>query len=334
MVDNVGVAVVGAGFVGGQAHVPAFRKIPGSELVVICDKIESRIKPLSEKYGVKYCLDYEEVLNNPDVDAVVLAVPTPFHAELAIKALEKGKNVLCEMPLAPTIGQIRKMEEAAEKNGVILLPDLNFRFAPIYVMVKEMVKEGTVGKPIAAHYREFIPAAALAQQWPAGSWAWDVGKSGGYPDFTLSVWSIDLLRWLFEDEFADVEWMTNYVPLKEFGGILGYNTMGVLKLRKGTVGSLHFGATVNQLASTSRLELYGDNTAVLHAVWNNKIVVYGSDPEPKELPIEAKGTKMWGHYQIDSHFIECIQQGKKPQVTAEDAVRVKEVAQKMVETPK
>jgi predicted dehydrogenase len=334
MADNVRVAVVGVGFVGGQAHVPAFRKIPGSDMIVLCDKLENRVKALSEKYSVKYCLDYEEILNNPKVDAVVLSVPTPFHFELAIKAMQKGKHVLCEMPLAPTIEQIRKMAETAKKSKVVLMPDLNFRFAPIYIKIKEMINEGVVRNPIATHYREFIPAAALAEQWPAGSWAWDIGKSGGYPDFTLSVWSIDLLRWLFEDEITSVEWMKNYAQLKEFGGILGYNTMGIIKFRKGIVGSLHYGATVNQLASTSRLEVYGDNTNVLHAVWNNKIVLYGSEPEPKEMPVEAKGTRMWGHYQIDNHFIECIQQNRQPQVTAEDAVKAQEIAQKMVEKPK
>jgi predicted dehydrogenase len=334
MADNVRVAVVGVGFVGGQAHVPAFRKIPGSDMIILCDKLENRVKALSEKYSVKYCLDYEEILNNPKVDAVVLAVPTPFHFELAIKAMQKGKHVLCEMPLAPTIEQIRKMAETAKKSKVVLMPDLNFRFAPIYIKVKEMINEDVVRNPIATHYREFIPAAALAEQWPAGSWAWDIGESGGYPDFTLSVWSIDLLRWLFEDEITSVEWMKNYAQLKEFGGILGYNTMGIIKFRKGIVGSLHYGATVNQLASTSRLEVYGDNTNVLHAIWNNKIVLYGSEPEPKEMPVEVKGTRMWGHYQIDNHFIECIQQNRQPQVTAEDAVKAQEIAQKMVEKPK
>jgi predicted dehydrogenase len=334
MADNVRVAVVGVGFVGGQAHVPAFRKIPGSDMIVLCDKIENRVKALSEKYSVKYCLDYEEILNNPKVDAVVLSVPTPFHFELAIKAMQKGKHVLCEMPLAPTIEQISKMAETAKKSKVVLMPDLNFRFAPIYIKVKEMINEGIVRNPIATHYREFIPAAALAEQWPAGSWAWDIGKSGGYPDFTLSVWSIDLLRWLFEDEITSVEWMKNYARLKEFGGILGYNTMGIIKFRKGIVGSLHYGATVNQLASTSRLEVYGDNTNVLHAVWNNKIVLYGSEPGPKEIPVEAKGTRMWGHYQIDNHFIECIQQNKQPLVTVEDAIKTQEIAVKMVEKTK
>jgi len=177
----------------------------------------------------------------------------------------------------------------AEKYGVVLMPVLNFRFAPAYVKAKEMIRSGVVGKPVAVHFREFIQAMDLAKQWPAGSWAWDVKKNGGYPDFTLSVWSIDMLRWMFEKDIESVEWMSNYAKLEEYGDILGYNTMGIIKFSSGIVGSLHYGATVKPSASTSRLEVYGDNTNVLHVIWNNKIVVYGADPELREWDIPASG---------------------------------------------
>ena len=330
MAENVGVAVVGVGFVGGQAHVPSFRKIPGSNLVVLGARTERRVTKLSKKYGIRYCLNYDEILDNPDVNAVVLAVPTPVHYSAAMKAMQKGKHVLCEMPLAATLSQVKEMQRTAEENDVLLMPVLNFRFAPAYVRAKELIESGVVGKPVAIHFREFIPAAALAEQWPAGSWAWDISRSGGYPDFTLSVWSIDLVRWMFEDEIVDVEWMSSYEKLKEHGDVLGYNTMGTIKLSKGIVGSLHYGATVKQSASTSRLEVYGDNTNVLHVVWNNKIVVFGSDPERKEWDIPVRGTKVWGHYQLDNHFVECILQKKEPSVTVEDAIRAQEIAEKMV----
>jgi len=330
--QNVGVAIVGVGFVGGQAHVPSFKKISGSELIVLGARTETRVKPLSEKYDVPYSLDYDQILSNPRVDAVVLAVPTPLHFNSAMKAMEKGKHVLCEMPLAPKITQVKQMQKTAQKKGVILMPVLNFRFAPAYIKAKEMIKAGVVGSPVAVHFREFIPAAALAEQWPAGSWAWDIKVSGGYPDFTLSVWSIDLLRWMFEDEIQSVEWMSSYAKLKEHGDVLGYNTMGTIKLSKGIVGSLHYGATVKESAATSRLEVYGDNTNVLHVVWNNKIIVYGSDPERKEWDIPVSGTKVWGHYQLDSHFIECVLHKKQPLVTVEDAIRAQEIAEKMVKS--
>lgn len=330
MVEKVGVAVVGVGFVGGQAHVPSFKKIEGSDLIALCARTERRVKPLAEQYGVKYYLDYDKLLEDPKLQAVVVAVPTPQHYETALKAIKKGKHVLCEMPIAPTIEKVRELQKAAEDAGVILMPVLQFRFAPIYTKTKEMIKAGMIGKPVAFHFREFIPAASLAEQWPMGSWAWDISQSGGYPDFTLSVWSLDLFRWMFETELKNVEWMGNYAKIEKHGGILGYNTMGVIKLANGMVGSLHYGASVTPSASTSRLEVYGDNTNVLHAIWIDKIMLYGEDPKPQEWNLEVKGTRVWGHRQIDEHFIDCILHNKKPSVTVEDSIKAQEIAQKIV----
>lgn len=334
MSDKVGVAVVGAGFVGGQAHIPSFKKIEGSELVALGARTEKHVKPLAEQFGVKYYLDYDKLLEDPKIQAVVLAVPTPMHFDLAMKAIKKGKHVLCEMPLAETIDKVKELQKAAEKAKVILMPILQFRFAPIYTKTKEMIESGMIGKPIAFHFREFIPASSIAEQWPAGSWAWDIEKSGGYPDFTLSVWSIDMFRWLFKSEIENVQWMANYPKFDKYGGILGYNTMGVVKLSNGAVGSLHYSASVTPSASTSRLEVYGDNTNVIHAIWFNKILLYGAGQQPQEWDLDVKGTRVWGHRQLDEHFIDCVLHNKKPQVTPEDAMKAEEVALKIVKNIK
>jgi predicted dehydrogenase len=334
MADKVGVAVVGVGFVGGQAHVPSFKKIEGSELIALGATTEKRVKPLAEQYGVKYYLDYDKLLEDPKIQAVALAVPTPMHFDLAMKAMKRGKHVLCEMPLAPTIDKVKELQKTAEKNKVILMPILQFRFAPIYTKTKEMIESGLIGKPVAFHFREFIPASSIAEQWPAGSWAWNIEKSGGYPDFTLSVWSIDMFRWLFKSEIENVQWMASYPKLEKYGGILGYNTMGVVKLSNGAVGSLHYSASVTPSASLSRLEVYGDNTDVIHAINFNKILLYGSGEQPQEWNLDVKGTRVWGHRQLDEHFIDCVLHNKKPQVTAEDAIKAEEVALKIVKNIK
>lgn len=334
MSEKVGVAVVGVGFVGGQAHVPSFKKIEGSDLIALGATTEKRVKPLAEQYGVKYYLDFDKLLEDPKIQAVVLAVPTPMHFDLAMKAMKKGKHVLCEMPLAPTIDKVKELQKTAEKNKVVLMPVLQFRFAPIYAKTKEMIESGLIGKAVAFHFREFIPASSIAEQWPAGSWAWNIEKSGGYPDFTLSVWSLDMFRWLFKSEIENVQWMASYPKLEKYGGILGYNTMGVVKLSNGAVGSLHYGASVTPSAALSRLEVYGDNTDVIHAINFNKILLYGSGEQPQEWNIDVKGTRVWGHRQLDEHFIDCVLHHKKPQVTAEDAMKAEEVALKIVKSMK
>ncbi len=330
MSGKVGVAVVGVGFVGGQAHVPSFKKIEGSELVALGATSEKRVRPLAEALGVKYYLDYDALLSDSKVSAVALAVPTPSHYDLAIRAILKGKHVLCEMPLAPKLELVRELQRAADEHDVILMPVLQFRFAPIYVKTKETIDSGAIGKPVAFHFREFIPAPSIAEQWPMGSWAWNIEKSGGYPDFTLSVWSIDMIRWMFGAEITNVTWSSSYPRLERFGGILGYNTMGLVKLSNETVGSLHFSASVCPSASTSRLEVYGDNTSVIHAIGYNRLALLQGNSQPQETTLDVKGTKVWGHRQMDEHFIRCIRENKQPLVTVDDAIKAQEVAQKMV----
>lgn len=327
---QVGVGVVGVGFVGGQAHAPAFRKISNSKLVGLSARTERRVKPLAERYGVKYFLDHMELIRNPEVDAIVVATPTPLHYEVVKAAIDKGRHVMCEMPLTATVKETEDLGRLAEKAGVLLMPVLNFRFTPNYVKAKELLGKGTIGDPVAVCFREFIPAKDQSAQWPAGSWAWDKSESGGYPDFTLSVWSIDLLRWLFEAEYAEVEWKTNYIPLEQFGGTLGYSTMGLIKMTNGVVGSLYYSSMASTTAGTSRLEVVGKNTFALQADWNNSLTLIGEEPARQEWKFREEGTKVWGHYQIDEHFIKCVLGEQKPQITVKDAMKAQEIAAKMV----
>lgn len=327
---KIGVAVVGLGFVGGKAHVPAFKKIQNAELVAVVDVEEERARKVATKHNVRYYLDPKEAMRNSRIDAVVIAVPTPFHYELVSEAISTGKHVLCEMPLTPTIPESKKLGEIAEEAGVILMPDLNFRFTPNYVKVKEVIEQGTIGKPLAITYNEFIPAKDLALQWPANSWAWNIETSGGYPDFTLSVWSIDLVTWLLNSEIIDVKWISNYSRLKGIDNFLGYNTIGIVEFSNDTVGILHYSSTVAVGDGTSRLEIYGNNMKTLTTKGNNHLVL-SEEGTKREWMFREKGTKVWGHYQIDSYFIDCILQRKKPTINVRDAIKAQKVAAQISE---
>ncbi|MFH0849160.1 MAG: Gfo/Idh/MocA family oxidoreductase [archaeon] len=328
--DQVGVGILGVGFVGGQAHAPAFKKIPGSKLIGLAAKTEQRVRPLAEKYDVEYFLDYMDLIRRPDVDAVVVATPTPSHYEQAKAAIECGKHVMCEMPLASTIAQVHELGKLAEKAGVIMMPVLNFRYVPNYVRAKELLNQGAIGSAMAVCFREFIPARDLAAQWPRESWAWDKAISGGYPDFTLSVWSIDLLRWLLGTEYAETEWKTNYIPLEEFGGILGYTTVGLARMTNGVVCSLLYSCMTSTTAPSSRLEIFGKSTATLCAEWNNSLILTKEEPARQEWRFKEQGTRVWGHYQMDEHFISSVLGKTEPEVTIEDGRKAQEIAAKMV----
>jgi predicted dehydrogenase len=260
---------------------------------------------------------------------VVVSVPTFLHPQFAKDAMKAGKHVLCEMPLGPTMAETKEVVEEAERAGVVFMPSLNYRFTPNFVKAKSLIEKGLLGKPVAAFYREFIPATVLAEQWPAKSWAWDDKKSGGGPGFTLSVWSIDLLRWLLRAEVVDVHSTWNEPVLQAFGGTIGYCSLSVLKFSNGTVATLQFSGLVRPAIGISRLEIVGDNTSSLTATNNDAITFYGEDPHEQHWDLREPGSRVWGHYQEDQHFVDCILNKKQPIITGEDAIKAQEVATKI-----
>jgi len=260
-------------------------------------------------------------------------MPTPLHAKASLAAIEAGKHVLCEMPLAANMEDADRLLAAAQKAGVILMPSLNFRFTPNYVKAKAMIEQGVVGKPSSAIYREFISARDLADQWPASSWMWKLAESGG-PLYTLSVWSIDLLRWLFQTEIVEVHSAVKYSKLEKFGGTLGYDASATVRLANGIVGSLQYSGNVTRVSSTSRLEVVGDSNCLLDATWNDKLTVFGEDPAKTEWNVGEPGPRMWGHQQMDEYFVRCIQQGQAPSITPQDGRRAMEIALQIVQAAK
>jgi predicted dehydrogenase len=329
--SEVGIGIVGLGFVGERAHLSSFRSIPGAKLVAVADVDMERVKRAVEKFYLKSAYSsHIDLVRDPEVDAVVISAPTFLHRQIAVDAARAGKHILCEMPLAPTLHEAQEIVDEAEAAGVIFMPSLNFRFTPNYVKVKELMASGLIGVPVAAFYREFIAAEELAQQWPANSWAWDKEKSGGGPGFTLSVWSVDLLRWLLQADVVEVHSSLRDVVLKQFGGTIGYNRLAVLEFSNGVVARLEFSGLVRPAMSVSRLELLCDSMNSLVTEGNDRVILCGAEPDRQEWIFREKGPRVWGHLQEDQHFVESILMKRRPTVTPEDALKAQEAAARIV----
>lgn len=324
----------GLGFVGGAAHVPSFRKVPDSKLLGVVarkGRESERIAiQLKEKYGINVYYDWDAVCVDPNVDAVCIAVPTPDHYELAKRAIEGGKHVFLEMPMAPELQKAEELGRLAEGKGVVLMPILNFRHAPGYVKAKELLEVGAIGKPIALTFREFIAAEDLARQWPLSSWAWDIKKSGGYPDFTLSVWSLDMFRWFFKTEIENVKWAACYMPVEGVDSFKGYQTVGIIRLKNGVVGNLIYGSSVAKGQDTSRFEVFGNNGKTIVVDWSDKITLYGKGDEKELWKLEPKGPEVWGHKQLIAHFVQACLGKEKPEITYKDAIAAQKWSAKIV----
>ena len=318
---KLGVCVVGLGFVGGQAHAPSVNKIENAELVAVCDMNDKLATKFSTKYGCRKYLSTKEALEDDDIEAVIIAVPNPYHHDVAMEFINAGKHVLLEMPLGVNMEQTKNIIDAAKKAGVTLMPSLNFRFAPIYQKIKEMIdKEKVLGSgPVAIHYREYISANLLAMQWPPNSWAWDKNKSGG-PLFTLSVWSIDLFRWLLGSELKQLHAVAENHKLTKYDGTHGYMGYAVAEFANGTISSMQYSGGVCKDQTIVTMELVGENTNMLTAIDTHTIKLNTDDVHETVTKVDVSGPRVWGHYQEDEHFVTSVLAGKAPEITPEDGL--------------
>lgn len=125
------VGIIGCGGIANGKHLPSLSKLDQVELVAFCDIVQERAEEAKEKYGsaeAQVYTDYQELLQDETIDIVHVLTPNISHAEISIAALESGKHVMCEKPMAKTSAEAQKMLEAAERTGKKLTIGYNNRF--------------------------------------------------------------------------------------------------------------------------------------------------------------------------------------------------------------
>ncbi|MBC7254842.1 MAG: Gfo/Idh/MocA family oxidoreductase [Chloroflexi bacterium] len=142
---DIGVVVVGTGFIG-PVHIEALRRI-GARVVGVCDVAQEKAKQVAQEWGLpKVYFRYEDVLADPDVQMVHLCTPNRLHYGQAKAALQAGKHVLCEKPLAMNSAESAELVALAAKSGRVAAVDYNLRFYPLAIEARNMVQRGDVGE--------------------------------------------------------------------------------------------------------------------------------------------------------------------------------------------
>ncbi len=140
------VGVIGYGYWGPNL-VRNFMLAPGSAVARVCDLREERLTPLHKVYpGLKTCNRTHELINDPEIDAVVIATPVSSHFELALAALQAGKHVLVEKPIASTSDQARTLVDEAAARKLVLLVDHTFVYTDAVRKIREMIASGQLGQ--------------------------------------------------------------------------------------------------------------------------------------------------------------------------------------------
>jgi len=144
----VRVGLIGAGRMGSFHGETVAQRIPGATLIAVADPVPGAAEKLAAKLGAqKSYTDPQAMLNDPDIDAVVIASPARTHAELIVAAAKAGKGVFCEKPMAVTLEEADKAINAAEEAGVTLQVGFNRRFVSGFTAAYEEIKAGKIGVP-------------------------------------------------------------------------------------------------------------------------------------------------------------------------------------------
>lgn len=202
---TVNVAVVGLGFMG-VTHLRAYLANPLARIVAVCDAVRVPVNGVLAGVSgnikksddidlgpdVRVYRTTEDLLADPDVELVDLCTPTPLHAPQVIAALNSGKHVICEKPLARTSAEAREILQVAANSPGILMPAFCMRFWPGWSWLKQVVDDQSYGKVLAARFRRDSAMPAWSQQ---GTYSGSQDLGGAL--FDLHIHDADFVNHLF-----------------------------------------------------------------------------------------------------------------------------------------
>ena len=192
MTQRVRWGLIGAGDIAEKRVAPALGQAERSELVAVSRRQEARAEDFARRFGIERVHGrWEDLVTDPEVDAVYVATPVDLHARMAVAAAEAGKHVLCEKPMALTVADCDRMIEAAERSGVRLGVAYYRHLYPIVLRTKELLGSGRLGRPVLAR----VEACERFDPPPDDPRAWllDPDRSGGGPMFDFGCHRIEVL---------------------------------------------------------------------------------------------------------------------------------------------
>jgi myo-inositol 2-dehydrogenase/D-chiro-inositol 1-dehydrogenase len=186
--DSVRVGLIGAGRIA-QVHAAAYQRIARGSIVSVTDPILPAAQKMSAEHGYELSPTFGDILADDSIDAVLLATPNFLHADQTIQALEAGKHVFCQKPIALTLPDADRVVAAAKANDRILQFGFMLRFTPPIPQLHDRLVAGELGSLIAAQ-------AAVFGWEPSNDWFYDPKNGGGVILDTLVHFG-DLVLWLF-----------------------------------------------------------------------------------------------------------------------------------------
>jgi predicted dehydrogenase len=333
--------VIGAGAVARLRHIPAFQEAARrgtAELVALCDPVARALDAAGDEAGIgaRY-RDYQDVLARDDIDLVTIATPNSLHEPIAIAALQAGKHVLCEKPLALTLDGARRMAAAAQDSGLVNSVNYRYRWVPSARYLKELLEGGEVGD-VRQIFMNYFNASVLDPSAPM-QWRQTRTEGGGILAdigshlIDLSLWWLGPIRRVR----CDLRTFTRERP--DTGG--GLTPVDVddaatcqLEFASGTFGVLNASGLCLGRLNHQRIEVYGTTGGVVYEIarpgdiGGDVFHACFGDAQHRLVGMAPARTPPWfTGTPLDAflEFFQAIHDGREAPVTFADAVRVQAV---------
>jgi UDP-N-acetylglucosamine 3-dehydrogenase len=293
-VNEVNVGVIGVGAMG-YHHARVYSQLENAKLMAISDLMREKADEVSKEYNAQGFVDYMDILKMPEIEAVSVCVPTTHHFNVVMDAIEHGKHVLVEKPIAFTLREAEAMVKAAKDEGVKLATGHVERFNPAVGKAKELIKNDVIGEVVSASAKRVGPFPPRIK---------DVGVI-----IDLAIHDVDIMFHLFDSPvsriYANMGSRLEKCEYEDHAEIMS-------SFKNGIIGMLE----VNWLTpyKKRKLEVTGVDGIISIDYIDQTVNVYGKSTQ--NVDIEYKEPLK----EELSSFLSAVSNGEEPKITGEDGI--------------
>ncbi len=324
MSTPIGISVISFAHGHSQAYCRRMLSYDDVRLVSAWDDDEPRGRAAADAYGMTYTPHLEDVLEDPEVEAVIVSCETNRHAEMAVAAAEAGKHILCQKPMALTLEDCDRMSEAAETAGVTFMMAYQMRHDPSNQRIKALVESGVLGRISLLRRRHCIPVL-FSDDFVHGPTRWHIDPEKNMGMFMDDAsHATDFINWIMGrpiSVMAEIQnTVTDVAPDDTGVAIYRYANGAMVVLVNSSV----------TVAGENTTEVYGDK-GVLIQNYDDLVSTAIAPPGGMALKLYTTAKPQWQDLEMPipaSHgeriagvprsFIDCLKDGTEPSVTAED----------------
>lgn len=314
--------LIGSGAIG-KVHAEIINKIPNAKLIAVAGRDDKHAN-YAKSINCDYYKDYNEMLKDPDIDAVTICLPSGMHSEATIAAAKAGKHVMCEKPMDTTVEKGQAMIEACRENNVKLGIIFQHRFDEPIIYLKKAIEEGKLGKILGGSAKNIF---YRSEEYYGNSWRGTWEFDGGGALINQSIHYIDLLVHILGDaksvngKYGNL--LHKQIETEDTG-------IARVEFENGTFGTIE-GTTAVYPGLYAQLSIYGEKGAVI--IQNDYLMFYhfkdGKWDEFEKILNPDKAMALDSGPEVDrsSHirqfedFVEAIIEDKDPAVNGEEGLK-------------